>query len=389
VVFLDIETNSKHTHIWCVATKLHGNVQVHYDADTLAPIVQDQVCVAHNGIAFDFYLLNKLWCISIPHNMQRDTLVMSRLAKPDLEDGHSLDAWGKRLGIFKGSYSNWDNPDMDLLVAYNKQDVEVLEKLYATLEVNLKRFSNRSIELEHEVADILAEQQRNGWMLDVPHSTLLLATLEDRQQTIIKGLQEQWQPKVEVRVSEKTGKRLKDKVVEFNVNSRDHIAERLIELGWKPSTKTPSGKWIVDEGTLDGVDIPEAKLVNESLMLTKRISQLKSWLEAVEDDGRVHGYVNSIGAVTGRCTHSKPNMSQVAGVTVPYGKEMRQCWSVPKDKALVGIDLSGIELRCLAHYMQDADYQRELLEGDIHTKNQHAAGLDTRAQAKTFILMLG
>ena len=385
MVFLDIETNSKHTHIWCVATKLHGNTQVHYDAATLAPIVQDQVCVAHNGIAFDFHLLNKLWSINIPHNMQRDTLVMSRLAKPDLEDGHSLDAWGKRLGILKGSYSNWDNPDMALLVEYNKQDVEVLEKLYATLEVQLKKFSKKSIELEHEIADILAQQQRNGWMLDVPHATVLLATLEDRQQTIIKGLQEQWQPKVEVRVSEKTGKRLKDKVTEFNVNSRDHIAERLIELGWKPSTKTPSGKWIVDEGTLDGVDIPEAKLVNESLMLTKRISQLKSWLEAVEDDGRVHGYVNSIGAVTGRCTHSKPNMSQVAGVTVPYGKEMRQCWSVPKDKALVGIDLSGIELRCLAHYMQDADYQRELLEGDIHTKNQHAAGLETRAQAKTFI----
>jgi DNA polymerase-1 len=281
VVFLDIETNSKHTNIWCVATKLHGNVQVHYDSSSLVPLVQDQVCVAHNGIAFDFYLLGKLWGVHIPHNMQRDTLVMSRLVKPDLEDGHSLDAWGKRLGVLKGSYDNWDNPDMALLVEYNKQDVEVLEKLYTNLETSLKRlkFSKKSVELEHEVADILAEQQRNGWMLDVPHATTLLATLEDRQQTIIKGLQKQWQPKVQARVSEKTGKRLKDKVVEFNVNSRDHIAERLVELGWKPTAKTPSGKWIVDEGTLDGVDIPEAKLVNESLMLTKRISQLKSWLE--------------------------------------------------------------------------------------------------------------
>lgn len=387
MVFLDIETNSKHTNIWCVTTKVGKTLQVHYDASTLVSVVQGQVCVAHNGIAFDFYHLANLWQVVIPHNMQRDTLVMSRLVKPDLEDGHSLDAWGKRLGIHKGTYSNWDNPDMELLVAYNKQDVEVLEALYKELDDSLKRmkFSEKSIELEHEIADILAEQQRNGWMLDVPHATILLATLEDRQQTIIKTLQDQWQPKVEVRVSEKTGKRLKDKVVEFNVNSRDHIAERLIELGWKPTEKTPSGKWIVDEGTLADVDIPEAKMVNESLMLTKRISQLKSWLEAVEDDGRVHGYVNSIGAVTGRCTHSKPNMSQVAGVNVPYGKEMRQCWSVPKGKALVGIDLSGIELRCLAHYMRDDEYTKELLEGDIHTKNQKAAGLETRAQAKTFI----
>lgn len=387
MVFLDIETNSKHTHIWCCTTKIGTTLQVHYDPSTLAPVLQDQVCVAHNGIAFDFYHLASLWQVVIPHNMQRDTLVMSRLVKPDLEDGHSLDAWGKRLGIHKGTYSNWDNPDMDLLVAYNKQDVEVLEALYKELDDSLKRmkFSQKSIELEHEVADILAEQQRNGWMLDVPHATILLATLEDRQQTIIKGLQDQWQPKVQERISEKTGKRLKDKVTEFNVNSRDHIAERLIELGWKPTEKTPSGKWIVDEGTLADVDIPEAKLVNESLMLQKRISMLKSWLEEVKDDGRVHGYVNSIGAVTGRCTHSKPNMSQVAGVNVPYGKEMRQCWSVPKGKALVGIDLSGIELRCLAHYMRDDEYTKELLEGDIHTKNQKAAGLETRAQAKTFI----
>lgn len=387
MVFIDIETNSDKSKIWCVCVKVNGVASTHYTPETLKEVVTDRVCVAHNGIPFDFYWLKQLWNIEIPHNMQRDTLVMSRLAKPDLDGGHSLAAWGARLGMPKGDYNNWDNPDMEQLESYCQQDVAILEAVFNKLSQQLKaqKFSAKSIELEHEVADILAEQQRNGWLLDLPHATLLLATLEDRQQTIIKTLQDKWQPKVQERISEKTGKRLKDKVTEFNVNSRDHIAERLIELGWKPKAKTPSGKWIVDEGTLDGVDIPEAKLVNESLMLTKRISQLKSWLEAVEEDGRVHGYVNSIGAVTGRCTHSKPNMSQVAGVNVPYGKEMRQCWSVPKDKALIGIDLSGIELRCLAHYMQDADYQRELLEGDIHTKNQKAAGLETRAQAKTFI----
>lgn len=129
-------------------------------------------------------------------------------------------------------------------------------------------------------------------------------------------------------------------------------------------------------------------MVLESLMLQKRISQLQSWLDEMGEDNRVHGYVNSIGAVTGRCTHSSPNMSQVAGVNVPWGKEMRQCWGTPDDKCIVGVDLSGIELRCLAHYMQDPEYQKELLEGDIHTKNQKAAGLETRAQAKTFIYAL-
>ena len=391
MVFLDIETNSKHTHIWCCTTQIGTDEPfVHYEPTTLLPLIPNHDFVAHNGIAFDFHVLKQVWGIDIPQEQQKDTLVLSRLYKPDLEDGHSLDAWGKRLGCLKGEYSNWDNPDLTLLVEYNKQDVIVLAKLYEKLvyEMAYLGFSSQSIELEYKVAFILAKQQRNGWMLDMPHALMLLATLEDRSAFILKTLQEKWQPKVIERVSEKTGKKLKDKVVEFNPNSRDHIAERLVELGWKPKEKTPNGKWIVDEGTLDGVDIPEAKLVNESLMLQKRTSQLKNWLEAVADDGRVHGYVNSIGAVTGRCTHSKPNMSQVAGVNVPYGKEMRQCWTTPKGKALVGVDLSGIELRCLAHYMQDAEYQRELLEGDIHTKNKIAAGLDSRAQAKTFIYAL-
>lgn len=387
-LFLDIETNSAHSHIWMCVSQMGTDVQTHIDPSTLAPLLESATkVVAHNGIAFDFHLLGTLWGLHIDSSIQVDTLVLSRLLKPDREGGHSLDSWGNKLGYLKGTYKNWDNPVMDHLETYCKQDVLILSKVYAALQKDIKKlgFSEQCIELEYSIASILAEQQRNGWMLDLPHTLSLLATVEDRSAAILKELQTKWEPRVIERISEKTGKRLKDKVIEFNPNSRDHIAERLIELGWKPTEKTPSGKWIVDEGTLADVDIPEAKLVNESLMLQKRISMLKSWLEEVKDDDRVHGYVNSIGAVTGRCTHSKPNMSQVAGVNVPYGKEMRQCWTVPKDKALVGVDLSGIELRCLAHYMQDEEYTKELLEGDIHTKNQHAAGLETRAQAKTFI----
>jgi DNA polymerase I-like protein with 3'-5' exonuclease and polymerase domains len=61
------------------------------------------------------------------------------------------------------------------------------------------------------------------------------------------------------------------------------------------------------------------------------------------------------------------------------------CWIVPKGKKLVGFDASGLELRMLAHYMDDEDYTNEILTGDIHTANQIAAGLKERSQAKTFI----
>jgi DNA polymerase I-like protein with 3'-5' exonuclease and polymerase domains len=55
------------------------------------------------------------------------------------------------------------------------------------------------------------------------------------------------------------------------------------------------------------------------------------------------------------------------------------------NNVLVGCDASSLELRCLAHYMRDDDYTKEVVEGDIHTANQKAAGLETRDQAKTFI----
>jgi DNA polymerase I-like protein with 3'-5' exonuclease and polymerase domains len=132
-------------------------------------------------------------------------------------------------------------------------------------------------------------------------------------------------------------------------------------------------------------------MIAEYLMLGKRVSQIESWLEAVEDDGRVHGKVITNGAVTGRMTHSSPNMAQIPNSGSVYGVECRTCWSVSDGKVLLGCDASGLELRMLAHYMKDEEYVKTVVEGsskdgtDVHTKNQKAAGLQTRDQAKTFV----
>jgi DNA polymerase I-like protein with 3'-5' exonuclease and polymerase domains len=119
-------------------------------------------------------------------------------------------------------------------------------------------------------------------------------------------------------------------------------------------------------------------------MIQKRVGLLDSWIDNVKDDGRVHGRVITNGAVTGRMTHQSPNMGQIPSVNSEYGSECRRLWTVDNDNVLVGTDLAGIELRCLAHYMQDADWTEELLNGDIHQKNADAAGI-TRPQAKTLI----
>jgi DNA polymerase I-like protein with 3'-5' exonuclease and polymerase domains len=149
---------------------------------------------------------------------------------------------------------------------------------------------------------------------------------------------------------------------------------------------TDTGKPKVDESTLKDVDLPEAKLISRYLMLQKRQGQVNSWLDALDKDTqRIHSRVHTMGTVTHRMSSSNPNLQQVTASGKEYGSEMRSLFTVPKDKVLVGADLSGLELRCLAHYMKDDKYTRELLTGDIHTANQKSAGLDTRDKAKTFI----
>ena len=124
------------------------------------------------------------------------------------------------------------------------------------------------------------------------------------------------------------------------------------------------------------------------MLLNKRTSQIASWVKAINlDTGRVHGNVITIGAVTNRMSHNSPNMAQVPASYSPYGKECRECWTVEDadNYRLVGVDASGLELRCLAHYINDTNYTKEILDGDVHTANQRMAGLQTRDQAKTFI----
>jgi DNA polymerase I-like protein with 3'-5' exonuclease and polymerase domains len=229
--------------------------------------------------------------------------------------------------------------------------------------------------LEHKVAAIIAQQVRNGFRLDTAYATGLLTEIKGRLAEIYESMQERWPPYQLERFSEKTGKRLKDATVTFNPASRQQIGQKLIELGWKPKKFTETGQPQIDEEVLEGLHYPEAKMIAEYLMLGKRVSQIESWLEAVEDDGRVHGRVITNGAVTGRCTHSSPNMSQTPNASALYGKECRECWTADEGNVLVGCDLSGIELRCLAHYMQDKEWQTELLEGDVHWKNTQAFGL--------------
>jgi DNA polymerase I-like protein with 3'-5' exonuclease and polymerase domains len=365
--------------------------------------------IGHNIIDYDIPVLERLLGADFSKCKITDTLVMSRLANPQREGGHSLENWGKILGKPKGEHDDFTDYSHEM-VEYCEQDVRINKLVYERLLTELTGFGNESIELEHRVQSIISEQIKTGWTLDQQKAFLLLAELKEKKYELEDKVLQTFKP-LPTFIKEVTPKVKKDGTFSvvglkflgdewekvqgkfsridypvFNLGSRQQIGRYLQYFGWKPKHFTETGQPIVDEAVLSKVkDIPEASLIGEYLMIQKRVAQVQSWLDAVEDDGRVHGYVNPNGAVTGRMTHSSPNMGQIPAVYSPYGRECRDVWTVPEGYKLVGCDASGLELRMLAHYMNDEDYTNEILNGDIHTANQLASGVETRDQAKTFI----
>ncbi len=400
---IDIETDMKHSTIWCACAEdvATGETTVHTEAKTLQALINKHDSIlTYNGLGFDVPVMESVWGISVEGKQHVDAMVLSRLFNPAQAGGHSLRSWGERLAYPKDDFTDYDGGLCEEMITYCKRDVNLTTKVYKKVSADLKRgkFTQDVIDLEHAVTSELELQRSNGFKIDLPKANGLYSTLTHRMRELEALLQAEFPPIVTERWSEKTGKQLKDNVEVFNVGSRQQIAKRLQSVGVKFTDKTEGGSYKIDENVLEGIDNPSAQLVAEYLLLQKRASQVSSWLEAVEDDGRVHGRVFSSGAATGRMTHISPNMAQVPatrkahdGMTpvqklkAELGGQCRACWTVEQGNKLVGIDASGLELRMLAHYMKDKDYVNTILDGDIHSANQAAAGLETRDQAKTFI----
>lgn len=383
--------------------------------------------VFHNGIKYDVPCLKRLSgkdFVFDPRDCVIDTLVFARLVWSNIKDldmglirsgrlpkdlfgSHSLKAYGYRMRELKGTYGEqeeaWDSFSEEMY-KYNHQDVVVTKMLFDKLLG--KGYPWEAVQLEHDIAWVMAKQERNGFVFDRDKAVVLYSELAGRRDELTKELQDSVPPlltgyKVYKRDNAKKGIKagVQYPVYEtFNPNSRQQIAKILIEQGWEPQEVTDTGLPKVDEETLKTAkDIPMTSKILELLMLNKRIGQLaegsNAWLKLMKEDPndhlwRIHGSVNPNGAVTGRATHSYPNVAQVPANRSPYGKLCRELFTVPQGWYEAGIDASGLELRCLGHFLSPYDngaYVNEILSGDIHTHNQKMAGLATRDQAKTMI----
>ena len=382
---VDIETDSLD------ATEIHCIVACEYETGKEKVWVQDDCSqfaswskkidtfIMHNGVSFDAPILNRLTGSEIKLSQVRDTLIESQLYNPNRDKGHSLSAWGERLGFPKGDHTDFEYYSPEML-EYCKQDVRVTRKVAQELSKEGDKFSSKSYILERKIRAIVDQQESNGFSFNLREAISFLATLEEEEQSLKDQAQEMFEP-TEVKLKTKT------KYIPFNIGSRKQIAERLMERGWEPINHTEKGNVIVNEDVLSKIDMPEAEMFSRYFLLQKRTGLIKAWIEACQEDNRVRGRVMTLRTVTGRMAHNSPNMAQVPAVYSPYGKECRSLWTVsnPDTHTLIGTDASGLELRCLAHYMNDPDFTNEVLNGDVHTANMKAAGLTNRDQAKTFI----
>lgn len=406
--------------------------------EALDRLSEADLIVGHNVIGFDLPAIAKVYPGWTYKGQVRDTLIMARLIWPveDLKERDfkrfkegklpgnmigrfTLQSFGYRLGNYKGDYSgSWAEWNVEMQ-EYMMQDGEVTASLWNAIAK--KQWAEQSIQLEHAVAFIVSRQERYGFLFNTEDAGRLYAEMVGVKTEVEAELQAAFPPWVTETVFIPKGNNrtlgyqkgvpfIKRKTVTFNPSSRDHIASRLkAQRGWEPLDFTPDGKPKVDEEILSKLPWPETDLLIKYLTVEKRIAQLatgkEAWLKKVDDKtGRIHGRVITNGAVTGRMTHSGPNLAQVPGVRLGkddkplyglagyYGAECRKLFTVAKGKKQVGADASALELRCLAGYMarfDDGAYIRTVLEGkkedgtEIHSVNAKALGTD-RATAKVW-----
>jgi DNA polymerase-1 len=460
-VVCDIEADGllfNATRIWCIAAKDYNTGETFFfgpdELDDFA-VFADTVdrWIGHNFIAYDLRMLKKFLGIKIGALRVTDTLLVSRLQKQGRKGGHSLANWGKILGHGKPEHDDWSQYS-DAMRHRCQQDVELNYKVACYLKLEGVQFGSvEASKIEHLSQHILENQREYGFALDVQKAHELFALFNNKSNQLELEILSKF-PAIPISKGVVTPRYKKDGTLsivglrflgedvwptvsgeftriewqEFNLSSTKQKVSRLSKW-WSPTVRTSGYRRLNDKlrgwgdtkkitkeefddkqqymwklceenfDTLPAHAPQELRLLGEYAMLTARSKEIEGWFNALGDDDRVHGSVNSIGSITHRMSHNSPNTANIPGNDSPYGNDCRSCYTVdnPDTHVLLGCDASGIQLRILAHYMNDADYTHEVVNGDIHEKNLDAMGIDKgeydaehrqhsrRSVAKTFI----
>ena len=405
------------TKIFCgvtynLDTKEYKEYRPHQIRELIKDLQEAELLIGHNITGYDIPLIEKLYNVEFDTAKMRDTLLLSKLVYYDRDSSfsHSLDAWGERLKERKLEFKDFSEFTEEMLV-YNKQDVKVNVKLYYHLAGKAKqqKLPISALRLEQKVNYYITKQHINGWYFDIDKAKELhielLKEKEKAEEVLLKVFKPMHLPKGKPKKPKKpftrlgittVGEHQPIELTEFNPSSGKHIVWWIEQLYGKQKWKlTEKGNPKTDADTIKEMfsQYEWAQPLIHYFDVAKLLGMLaegkNAWLKLYNSKThRIHHQVDILGTNTGRATHRNPNLAQTPSPRAYKGKESRELFTVPKDKVIVGCDLSGVELRCLAHYLYKWDkgeYAKQILEGDIHTYNQKKAGLPTRDNAKTFI----
>jgi len=427
----DIETNGLPRQglscIHCIVTKnidtgevlRYNDVGTHESVTTgVNMLAEAKLLIGHNIIGFDIPVIQSIYPFFQPECGLLDTLILSRMFKPDilgydfrirhigmpmkLYGRHSLEAWGYRLGDYKGEFgkttdwSEWSQEMED----YCEQDVHVCQTLFKREFVEKRNEKGQSwlslykdsIKLEHDLAIIMANQETSGWPFDVVKAQKLESALRTEMDKLADQMRETF-PYVDGGImtpkrNNKTKGYVEDapfcKIKEFNPTSRQHIAFAFATWrNWKPEQFTDTGTPKIDEGVLQSINTDEATTFARILELQKALGQLSdgqnAWLKMVTNEGRIH-HTCQLATNTGRNAHSRPNLGQTSS-----DPRCRELFGPGRGMRQVGADASGLELRMLGHYLAKFDggaFADVVVNGDIHQQNADRVGC-SRKEVKT------
>lgn len=399
--------------------------------------------VAHNGIGYDFPVLKNIAGAPLSSNSVMDTMLMSMLYDPSLKGGHGLDDWGRRIKLYKIAFDDFTSGWSQEMETYCFRDAEICLRVYLKLRERMlqRGFTEVGLEIEHKAWQLIKKQQQDGFAFDFQRASLLYAKLRELEKDIERRIHEFWKPEL---LCTFTGKQAYKKngsytsnylrhfeqyeevfiredgqydcyaYVSFDIGSPVQRRDKLLELGWEPREFTETGlAKPTDGGKLspslqefveknDGNDA--VRLIAEWMEVNSRANMINTWLGAYnENTGCIHGTLWL--ANTLRYKHSAPNTANIPAVRVYEKKvdgvvveshplmekegaftyEARDLWTTrdPSRRCLVGVDAKGIQLRVLAHYLNNSDFTESILSEDPHSANQKKFNLPSRALTKT------
>lgn len=420
---LDIECDSlTPTKIWCAVILKKdtrqiwrfvndGSASIYHDLRKFFDERKQAIWIGHNIISYDGPVLGHLCGFCWPYSNSVDSLCLSYLYNPALNGGHSLEAYGHRLGYPKGDYHDWSRYTPEML-EYCERDVLLTEKIYDALVKKMRAigFSELSCSIEHKIRHIVDKQQQNGFWFNKVGAENLRNQLRERESSLALGIHKLFPPTLE-EVGRYTRRKRKDggdyasyerhlseydSVVdhedgsystynwtEFNIGSPKQRLERLLELGFQPTAKTKKGNPKVDEDSLVAFSKecgrPEVEAMAEWLVCNGRANMIDTWLNYVQPDSRIHGRVMTCGATSRRMTHNSPNSANIPSEHngAQYGAECRALWGCTPGlgRILMGYDAKGLETAVLLDRIgrgAPRAFQKAvelLLHGDVHQLN--------------------